>query len=138
MNYYCHSCGTKNNYVNGVKPKFCTNCGISLDNTAVKKEKQSQERERNQSRQNWRDDWKGNAASRQIDDEEDLNEIMKELRGNSGFNVEKTKFLTVADLKEMPAESTGRNSSPQADRELSGTRAEIMKNLGVSNKDNGS
>lgn len=138
MNYYCHSCGAKNNYVNGVKPKFCTNCGTPLDTAAVKKEKQSQEKERNQSRQSWRDDWKGGAGSKQIDDDGDLDEIMKELRGNSGFNIEKAKFLTVADLKDMPAESTGRNASPQGDKELSGTRAEIMKNLGVSNKDNAS
>lgn len=136
MNYYCHSCGSKNNYVNGVKPKFCTNCGIALDNTTTKKEKPSQEKA--QSRQSWRDDWKGGAASRQVDEEENLDEIMRELRGNSGFNIEKPKFLTIADLKDMPAESTGRDSSPQADKELSGARAEIMKNLGVQNNNNGS
>jgi hypothetical protein len=42
----------------------------------------------------------------------------------------------LADLKDMPADLVGRDSAPQADKEISSTRAEIMKNLGVSNQNN--
>jgi hypothetical protein len=136
MNYYCHSCGTKNSYVNGVKPKFCTNCGTGLEVAKAKKEEPRGRPARDDSRSKWRDEWKNGTSSIAEDEDENIDEIMRGLKSSSGFNVEKTKFLTVADLKDMPADLVGRDSAPQADKEISSTRAEIMKNLGVSNQNN--
>ena len=28
--YFCPTCGTPNNYINGNKPKFCGECGLNL------------------------------------------------------------------------------------------------------------
>jgi hypothetical protein len=136
MNHYCHSCGTKNNYVNGVKPKFCTNCGTGLEVVKAKREEPRGRPTGEESRSSWRDEWKGGSSIRLEDEDGDLDDIMRNLKSSSGFNVEKGKFLTVADLKEMPAESTGRDAAPQGNKEMVGTRAEIMKNLGVSNQNN--
>jgi hypothetical protein len=140
--HYCHSCGAKNPYVNGVKPKFCSSCGEALETVVAKvKNNSTPSREngspggnnrdnRYEQRSNWKDEWKGKSYAGNIDDDADLNEIMRNLKRETGVAVEKEKMLTVAALKEMDS-FNGRDSAPQADKDLAGTRAEIMKNLGV-------
>ena len=136
--HYCHSCGAKNPYINGVKPKFCSSCGEALE-TAVAKVKSSptpsresdgRGRNDNNHKSSWKDEWKGKSYAGNVDDDADLNEIMRNLKHETGVAVEKEKMLTVAALKEMDS-FNGRDSAPQADKDLAGTRAEIMKNLGV-------
>lgn len=132
MHYYCHSCGSKNPYVNGVKPKFCSNCGCSIDGAPSKPSKedtQSNASSQN-SRSSWRDEWKSKSFT--ADDDGDINEIMSGLKRDAGINVEKPKMLTVADLKEM-SNFDGRSDAPQTDKDLAGVRSEIMKNFGVNN-----
>jgi uncharacterized Zn finger protein (UPF0148 family) len=132
MHYYCHSCGSKNLYVNGVKPKFCSSCGCSIDVTPAKpaREESQSSANRQESRSSWRDEWK--AKSHISDEEGDINEIMSSLKRDAGINVEKPKMLTIADLKEM-SNFDGRSDAPQTDKDLANVRSEIMKNFGVNN-----
>ena len=134
MHYYCSSCGTKNLYIDGVKPKFCNNCGQAID-SAMAKTKAKEEitpSSKPSSGSNWRDEWKGKGYVGNSElDEIDLNEVMKDLKRESGIGVEKSKMLTVGALKEMKNFSTDRDSAPEASKDLASTRTEIMKNLGV-------
>ena len=144
--HYCHSCGAKNPYINGVKPKFCSSCGEALEPAAKVKSNSSssssassrdqrQDNDRNSSRGSsggWKDEWKGKSYAGNNDDDADLDEVMRGLKRETGVTIEKAKMLTVGSLKEMES-FDGRTDAPQGDKDLAGTRAEILKNLGVSN-----
>lgn len=140
--HYCHSCGAKNSYVNGVKPKFCSSCGTALETVVAKvsnnsssssapsRESRDRNRDNNQ-KGSWKDEWKGKSFAGNVDEDADLNEVMRALKRETGVVVEKSKMWTIASLKEEES-FNGREGAPQADKDLAGTRAEIMKNLGVS------
>jgi len=138
MNYYCHSCGAKNPYINGLKPKFCTNCGAASDVVAKAATKTvpvlsmrfTGPSHETQKQGSWRDEWKGNSLSVGSDDDIDLNEVMRGLKQDNGVTIEKVKMLTVADLKELES-FDGRGDAPQTSKDMASVRGEIMKNLGV-------
>jgi hypothetical protein len=134
MNYFCHSCGFKNPYVNGLKPKFCTNCGVPSDVSAAKtkpaESKTAARPTESQGSGDWRDEWKAKPYASGGDEDIDLNEVMRGLKRDNGVSVEKSKMLTIADLKEMES-FDGRGDAPQGGKDMAAVRGEIMKNLGV-------
>lgn len=134
MQYFCYSCGFKNPYVNGLKPKFCTNCGAPSDVAAVAKVKESKTvnapAQDTQRPGGWRDEWKAKTYANGGDEEIDLNEVMRGLKQDNGITVEKAKMMTVADLKKLDS-FDGRGDAIQGSKEMSEVRGEIMKNLGV-------